>query len=163
VDKALGEVIAEEAASLLPLAAGARVVEVDAGLGALTLRLARAAARVDAVDGDKAIVAALKARLSVARLTNVEPRVGDAAALPFAERTFDAAYCASGAPDDHGRRAAMIAELRRVLKPGASAAVAAIDANSRDAVMDEMIVAGFDDIAVHAVGKTNAFIVTGIA
>src|SRR5438270_9720779 len=101
--------VAAAALALVTPAPTARVLDVEAGLGALTLLVARHAAHVDALDGDKAIVSALRARLAVARLTNVDARVADAAALPFPEHTFDAGYflgVVSVAP-----RAAALAEL----------------------------------------------------
>jgi len=159
MDKALAEKLA--AAALARVPPGAHVVEVEAGLGALTLRAARAGARVDAVDASKAMVAALKARLAVAKLSNVEARVGDPAALPFVERTFDSAYCLAAPASG---RVEMLAELRRVLKPGASAVVATAGGVSmRDEVVDEMMVAGFDEVQSHAVEKTDAWLVTGVA
>jgi ubiquinone/menaquinone biosynthesis C-methylase UbiE len=159
MDKALADKLAAAALSRVP--AGAHVLEVEAGLGALALRAARAGARVDAVDASKAMVAALKARVAVAKLANVEARVGDPAALPFVERTFDGAYCigvvAAG-------RVEMLAELRRVLKPGATVVVAATEGEAaRDELVDEMMVAGFDEVQSHPVEKTDAWLITGIA
>ena len=85
MDASLLDEIAAAMIAAAPPGDAARVVDVEAGLGALTLRLARALAngRVEALDGSKAIVAALKARLAVKKLANVEARVGDADALPF--------------------------------------------------------------------------------
>ena len=162
MEAALVDEIAAAAVALVPPAPGARVLDVEAGLGALTLRLARAAGvHVDAVDASKAIVAALKARLAVKKLANVEPRVGDADALPFIERTFDGAYWINAGSD--APRGAVLVEMRRVLKPGARAAVAANDAAVRQEIVDEMEVAGFDELATHAVDGTAAFIIVGIA
>jgi hypothetical protein len=50
-----------------------------------------------------------------------------------------------------------------VLKPGARAAVAANDAGVRQEIVDEMEVAGFDELATHAVDGTTAFIIVGLA
>src|SRR5438309_637964 len=123
MDAPLLDTVAAAALALVTPAATARVLDVEAGLGALTLLLARHAAHVDALDASKAIVSALRARLAVARLGNVEARAADAAALPFPERTFDAGYfLAAGAA---ASRADALVELRRVLKPGAPAVVAA--------------------------------------
>jgi ubiquinone/menaquinone biosynthesis C-methylase UbiE len=163
MDASLLDEIAAAMIAEAPPRDGGRVVDVEAGLGALTLRLARAVAkgRVDALDGSKAIVAALKARLAVKKLANVEARVGDADALPFVERTFDGAYWINAGSD--APRGAVLVEMRRVLKPGARAAVAANDAAVRQEIVDEMEVAGFDELATHAVDGTNAFIIVGIA
>jgi len=158
-----GDALAAAAIAAVPPAAGARVADVECGLGALTLLLARAVGggRVDAIDGSKAIVAALKARLAVAKIGNVEARAGDPEALPFVERSFDAAYWIGRSGGV--ARGAVIVELRRVLKPGAPAVLAARDAAERQELADEMEVAGFDELATHAVDGTPAFIIVGIA
>ena len=163
MDASLLDEIAAAMIAEAPPRDAARALDVEAGLGALTLRLARAvgAGRVDALDGSKAIVAALKARLAVKKLANVDARVGDADALPFIERTFDAAYWINAGSD--AARGAVLVEMRRVLKPGAPAAVAANDAGERQEIVDEMEVAGFDELATHAVKGSAAFIVVGIA
>ena len=154
--RSLDDAVAAAAMSHVPPAPAARVLEVEAGLGALTLRLARAAAHVTAVDGSDAIVKALRARVAVARLGNVEARVADAAALPFPERSFDAAYFVSVlAPRD-----GVLAELRRVLVPGAPAIVVATD---RDALVEDLALAGFDEVVAHAVAEANAWLAVGIA
>jgi ubiquinone/menaquinone biosynthesis C-methylase UbiE len=161
MDGALLDEVAAAALALMPPPATGRVVDVEAGLGALTLLLARHAARVDAVDGSKAIVQALRARLAVARLGNVDARVADAAALPFPERTFDAGYCLSvvgAAP-----RASVLGELRRVLKPGAPAVVAAAGERERDELLEDLVVAGFDDVTPHAVDGASAWLVAAVA
>jgi ubiquinone/menaquinone biosynthesis C-methylase UbiE len=161
MDAPLLDTVAAAALALVTPASDARVLDVEAGLGALTLLLARHAARVDALDGSKAIVSALRARLAVARLGNVEARVADAAALPFPERTFDAGYFLSvvAAPS----RATALAELRRVLKPGAPAVVAAASAAERDELIEDLVVAGFDEILAHAIGRTSAWLVAAVA
>jgi len=159
MEKSLLDKVASAALEAVP--ASGRVVDVEAGLGALTMRAARAAEHVDAIDGSKAIVAALRARVTVAKLANVEPRVGDASALPFPEHTFDAGYYLSVVGSD--ARVEALAELRRVLKPGAPAVVAAESEPARNELVDEMMVAGFDEVQPHAVGGTGAWLVRGIA
>ncbi len=153
--------VAAAALALVTPAATARVLDVEAGLGALTLLVARHAAHVDALDGDKAIVAALRARLAVKRLGNVDARVADPAALPFPERTFDAGYFLGVLAA--ASRAAALAELRRVLKPGAPAVVAAASSAERDELIEELVVAGFDEILAHAIGRTSAWLVAAVA
>jgi len=152
------EVVAKAALALAPPAAHARVLDVEAGLGALTLLLARKAAHVDAVDSSDAIVMALRARLSVAHLANVEPRAADPTALPFPEHSFDGAYLLSVIANGDGA----LAELRRVLKPGAIAVVAAV-AEDRDALVEDLMVAGFDDVVAHPVDKVAAVLATAVA
>ncbi len=135
----------------------ARVLDVEAGLGALTLLVARHAAEVVAVDVSDAIIKALRARVAVAKLSNVEARAADPTALPFPERSFDAGYFLSvlAAPPDEA-----IVELRRVLKPGAPVVVAGSD---RDALLEALVVAGFDDVVAHRVDKTNAWLALALA
>jgi hypothetical protein len=60
-------------------------------------------------------------------------------------------------------RAAVIVEMRRLLNRGAPAVLAARDAAERQELADEMEVAGFDELATHAVDGTPAFIIVGIA
>ncbi len=61
------------------------VVEIGAGLGTLTLALAPLVRRVVAVEVDRGIFAALEEVLAQAGVTNVEPRLADALALPWPE------------------------------------------------------------------------------
>ena len=74
-------------AAAIAASAGAQktdtVVEIGAGLGALTLPLAATAARVIAVEVDRGIFAALQEVLAEAGATNVEPRLADALTLDW--------------------------------------------------------------------------------
>jgi ubiquinone/menaquinone biosynthesis C-methylase UbiE len=155
--RALDDALAAAALALHSPATSARVVDVEAGLGALTLLVARRAARVDAVDASPAIVKALRARVAVAKLGNVEVRVGDPAALPFPEHSFDAAYLLGLAVP--AREPALV-ELRRVLKPGTHAVAAGAD---RDALVEEMLLAGFDDVVASAAPAAKAWLAIGVA
>jgi ubiquinone/menaquinone biosynthesis C-methylase UbiE len=159
--KSLLDELAAAALALVTPAPGAHVLDVEAGLGALTLSLARRVARVEALDGSHAIVLALRARVSVAGLGNVVARVGDAAALPFVEQHFDGAYLLSVVSS--ATRAAVVGELRRVLKPGVPAVVAAASVRERDELLEDMIVAGFDEVQAHAVDAVGGWLVVGLA
>jgi len=150
------DAVARAALSLAAPDAEARVLDVEAGLGALTLLVATKVAHVTAVDASDAIVKALRARVAVAKLKNVEARVADPTALPFVERTFDAVYLTSV----EGARDGVVAELRRVLKPGRPAIVAGRD---RDALVEELTLAGFDDVEAHDVKSAHAWLAVGIA
>ena len=151
------DTLAAAALLLARPAAGTRILDVEAALGALTLLLARHADEVVAVDASAAMVKALRARIAVAKLDNIEARVADPAALPFPERSFDGAYLLSflSVPLD-----APLGELRRVLKPGAPAVVAAAD---RDALCEALVVAGFDDVVAHRVDRTEAWLALAVA
>lgn len=161
MDGSLFDDVAAAALALVTPAAAARVLDVEAGLGALTLLLARHARHVDALDGSKAIVSALRARLAVAKVKNVDARVADAAALPFPEHTFDAGYFLSVVAS--ADRLAALVELRRVLKPGAPAVVAAASAAERDELLEDLVVAGFDEILAHAIDRSSAWLVAAVA
>ena len=94
-----------------------RVLEVAAGTGVVTRRLASAlpaSASIVATDLNQAMVDEA-ARIGTAR--PVEWRQADAMQLPFPDRTFDAVVCQFGVmffPD----KAKAFAEARRVLRPG---------------------------------------------
>ena len=114
------EAFAREALRLVP--ARGEVLDVAAGPGSLTLLAARTARRVCAVDFAPAMIDALRARAVAAGITNVDAQVADGQALPFSAARFDAAYSMFGLiffPD----RARGLAELVRVLRPGARALV----------------------------------------
>ncbi|MBU1154197.1 MAG: ribosomal RNA small subunit methyltransferase A [Proteobacteria bacterium] len=66
------------------------VVEIGAGLGALTLPLAEAAAKVVAVEVDRGIFAALQEVLAQAGAANVEPLLADALTLDWPALAADA-------------------------------------------------------------------------
>jgi len=94
-----------------------RVLEIAAGTGVVTRRLAArlpAAATIVATDLNQAM---LDHAASVGTARKVEWRQADAMQLPFADHSFDAVVCQFGAmffPD----KAKAFAETRRVLAPG---------------------------------------------
>lgn len=115
------EAFAREALRLAP--ARGEVLDVAAGPGTLALLAARTARRVAAVDFSPAMLAELGSRAAAAGIENVEARVADGQALPYPDGRFDGAYSMFGViffPD----RARGLAELARVLRPGATAVVA---------------------------------------
>lgn len=102
----------------LPLAPGVRVIDVGCGNGTCHARLAAAGARVTAVD----------VSLGMLRPLGVPRAAGDAQALPLRSASFDAGICNHvlyHVPDIE--RA--LREIRRVLRPGATAVLAT---NARD-------------------------------
>src|SRR5262249_22304978 len=96
---------------------GEHVLELGAGPGATTMELARRARRITSFEYDHAFAA----RLGVAtKSSTVRVVRGDAAALPFAERTFSSAtailmlhHLKSAELQDRA-----FSEIRRVLRPG---------------------------------------------
>jgi tRNA A58 N-methylase Trm61 len=100
---------------------GETVLELGPGPGALTIDAARRVGptgRLIAVDIQPEMIAAVDRRVREAGLQNVETHVSDAACLPVADASVDRAFLVTVLPEipDEARA---LAELRRVLKPGA--------------------------------------------
>jgi ubiquinone/menaquinone biosynthesis C-methylase UbiE len=117
------ESFSREALRLAALPPRARVADVAAGPGTLSLLAAAEGATVSAIDLSPNMVAAFRARVAAAgRDAAVDVRVGDGQQLPFESGVFDAAFSMFGLmffPD----RAAGLREMKRVLKPGGRAVV----------------------------------------
>jgi ubiquinone/menaquinone biosynthesis C-methylase UbiE len=110
---------AREALRLVPVRAGARVLDVATGPGTLAFLAAPFAARVVAIDFSRGMIDELVARARSASVANIEGNVMDVRELAFDDESFDNAYCMFGFmffPD----RARVFQELRRVLRPGGS-------------------------------------------
>lgn len=115
------ELYSKDALELAPTHAGAKVLDVAAGPGTLTLMAAEAGRSCSALDFSPKMVANLRRRLNGAQL-GADVRVGDGQALPWGDSEFDAAFSMFGLmffPD----RGKGFKELLRVLKPGKSAVV----------------------------------------
>lgn len=115
------ERFSRDALALVPTPAGARLLDVAAGPGTLTLLAAEAGLSLSAIDFSPQMVKNLKRRLNGAQL-GADVRLGDGQALPWGDSEFDAAFSMFGLmffPD----RARGFAELYRVLKPSAMAVV----------------------------------------
>lgn len=115
------ELFSKDALALAPTYAGAKVLDVAAGPGTLTLMAAEAGRSVSSVDFSEQMVKNLRRRLNGAQL-GADVRLADGQALPFGDEQFDAAFSMFGLmffPD----RARGFAELYRVLKPGGTAVV----------------------------------------
>ena len=96
---------------------GEHVLELGAGPGAATQELARLAGRVTSLEYDHAFAAKLGARMNGSNATAIQ---GDAATLPFADKTFSSAiailmlhHLRSNELQDRA-----FAETWRVLRPG---------------------------------------------
>ncbi len=96
---------------------GEHVLELGAGPGAATEELGRLAGRVTSLEYDHAFAAKLDARVNGSNATVIQ---GDAATLPFADRTFSSAiailmlhHLRSNELQDRA-----FAETWRVLRPG---------------------------------------------
>lgn len=89
---------------------GERILDLGCGDGQLTQRLAQTGAQVTGVDASAEMAAA-------ARALGVVAEVGNAEALPYPDRSFDAAF-SNAALHWVRNQDAMLAEVHRVLKPG---------------------------------------------
>jgi SAM-dependent methyltransferase len=112
------DVYARAAIELAALPAGARVADVAAGPGTISLQVAAAGGRSTAIDLSEGMLVELRRRAEAAGLAGaIEVHQGDAQKLPFESGAYDAAFSMFGLmffPDRH----AGLLEMRRVLKPG---------------------------------------------
>lgn len=115
----------------------ARVVDVAAGPGTLALELAPRVSSITAVDFSEAMNAQLRSAARAREIENIEVIQGDGQALPLPDAAFDAGFSMFGwmfFPD----RARGLAELRRVLRPGASLVVSSWAPYTRSPLMAAM-------------------------
>lgn len=117
------------AAYLLPhLQDGWRVLDVGSGPGTITIDLARRVrpGLVVGVDVADEVVSRARGLAASERVDNVEFRVADAYALPFADASFDLVH-AHQVLQHLARPIDALREFRRVLKPGGLVAVRDVD------------------------------------
>lgn len=110
------------AIELLEPLPSARVIDVAAGPGTLSLEIAPRVAHVDALDFSERMLQALDAQARKNGISNVKTRVGDGQMLPFGDGEYDLGVSLFGLmffPD----RPRGYAELCRVLRPGGRAVV----------------------------------------
>ncbi len=113
---------AARALELAAPGADARVVDVAAGPGTLSLLAARQVSQLRALDFSAAMLDILRRDAAAAGLDNIEAVIGDGQELPYGDAEFDAGFSMFGLmffPD----RARGFAELYRVLRPGGVAVV----------------------------------------
>ncbi len=105
-------------------AKGVRLLDVAAGTGALSVAAARRGASVLAVDSSTGMMAYLAERATREGLADLDTRVMDGQKSDLPDASFDLACSAFGVMLFPDHRAGL-AEMRRVLAPGGSAAVVA--------------------------------------
>jgi len=110
---------AEAALARVPLAPGARVLDVAAGTGALALAAAKAGAQVLATDFSPGMVA----RIAAVDLPNVDAKVMDGQALTLPDGGFDAVFSIFGVIMFPNWRKGL-SEMARVARPGGYGVVA---------------------------------------
>jgi len=110
------QIVGESLAEAADIRAGERVLDVAAGNGNATLAAARRFAQVTSTDYVPALLERGRARAAAEGL-EVEFKVADAEALPFADASFDAVLSTFGSmfTPDHARPAR---EMLRVVRSG---------------------------------------------
>lgn len=109
----------DELVEMAGLKLGERVLDVACGTGIVARRVAQQmgkSARITGLDANTGMLSVAR-KLWDGHLPPIEWREGDAAALPFPDQAFDAAFCQQGLqffPD----RLAALKEIYRVLAPG---------------------------------------------
>jgi ubiquinone/menaquinone biosynthesis C-methylase UbiE len=111
---------------------GARVLDVAAGPGRLTLLAAKEAKSVEAIDFASEMIALLEQRARDAGLINVSARVGDGQALPYESSAFDAVF-SDVRLDSLSRSRRRADQDERVLSPGGVAVVSSSAARPKQA------------------------------
>ncbi len=129
---------------------GDSVLDLASGAGEPALGVAQAVGptgRVVATDPAPTMLAGLRRRADAAGLRNLEVRQADMQALPFGDASFDRVTCRFGimfVPD----AARAFAEVRRVLRPGGSAAFLVWGPQADNAVLGTVIDWGVKRFAV---------------
>ena len=127
----------QRAVELTPLTASARVLDVAAGPGTLSLAIAPRVASVVALDFSEEMNAHLRDAAKARGLSNLRVLRADGQALPLQDGAFDAAFSMFGwmfFPD----RARGLSELERVLAPGGSLVVSSWAPIARSPLMGAM-------------------------
>jgi ubiquinone/menaquinone biosynthesis C-methylase UbiE len=98
---------------------GETVLEIGPGTGYYSLSVARwvAPGTLHALDVQQEMLDHTSRSARAGGIDNIEPRLGDARALPYDDAAFDAAYLVTVLGEVPDQEAAL-RELRRVVKPG---------------------------------------------
>ncbi|HTV02490.1 MAG TPA: class I SAM-dependent methyltransferase [Luteitalea sp.] len=97
--------------------AGKQVLEIGCGIGTDLVRFAKGGARVTGIDLAQASIELARQNFALHDVTAEDLRVADGAALPFDRASFDVVY-AHGVLQYAADAPAVVAEARRVLRPG---------------------------------------------
>ena len=135
------------------LPAGAQILEIAPGPGFLAIELAKLGAyQITGLDVSKSFVRIATENARMAGL-NIDFRLGDAHALPFAPGSFDFIVCRA-AFKNFSDPVKALGEMRRVLKPDGTALIIDMRSDVSDATIDEFVKS-------RAGGRINALI-TGL-
>jgi len=100
--------------ALHPVARGAPALDAGCGTGFQTRILAEMGYRVHGLDLSAASLSVARARLPASHFVR-----GDLGALPYGDATFDAVVCAGSTLDFVDEPGSAVAEIARVMRPGA--------------------------------------------
>jgi ubiquinone/menaquinone biosynthesis C-methylase UbiE len=96
---------------------GERLLEIGPGTGYYTFAMAERAGQVDVFDIQQEMLDHVMREADRRGVTNVQPALGDAQALPYAENSFDAVVLVAVLGEIPDQQQAL-REVERVLKPG---------------------------------------------
>jgi ubiquinone/menaquinone biosynthesis C-methylase UbiE len=104
---------------ILAPAAGERVLEIGPGTGYYSIPVAQqlTAGTLTVFDIQQEMLDHVKREAERQEISNIEPTLGDAQALPYEDGSFDAAYLVTVLGEIPDQEAAL-GELARVLRPG---------------------------------------------
>ncbi|MGB0084888.1 MAG: methyltransferase domain-containing protein [Rhodomicrobiaceae bacterium] len=120
------------------LPAGAQILEIAPGPGFLAIELAKLGAyQITGLDVSKSFVRIATENARMAGL-NIDFRLGDAHALPFAPGSFDFIVCRA-AFKNFSDPVKALGEMQRVLKPDGTALIIDMRSDVSDATIDEFV------------------------